>query len=54
MKLLIIPDPHANPDYNNERFRAAGRLLMEEQPECVVCLGDLADGIKQYFGAHPT
>jgi len=43
MKLLIIPDPHANPDYNNERFRAAGRLLMEEQPECVVCLGDLAD-----------
>ena len=43
MKLMIIPDPHAHPDYNNERFRAVGRLLMEEQPECVVCLGDLAD-----------
>lgn len=40
---MIIPDPHAHPDYDNERFKAAGRLLMEEQPECVVCLGDLAD-----------
>ena len=43
MNLMIIPDAHAHPDYNNERFRAVGRLLMEEQPECVVCLGDLAD-----------
>jgi len=43
MNLMIIPDAHVHPDYNNERFRAVGRLLMEEQPECVVCLGDLAD-----------
>ena len=43
MNLLIIPDAHAHPDYNNERFRAVGRFLMEEQPECIVCLGDLAD-----------
>ena len=43
MNLMIIPDPHAHPDYSNERFRALGRMLMAEQPDCIVCLGDWAD-----------
>lgn len=40
---LCIPDPHAHPDYNNERFTAVGNLIVALQPEVVVCLGDMAD-----------
>ena len=43
MKLLIIPDPHANPDYDNDRFKALGKFIMHEKPEVIVCLGDMAD-----------
>jgi len=43
MNLLIIPDAHAAPGYDNERFTAAGQYLMRERPEHVVCLGDWAD-----------
>ncbi len=43
MNLLIIPDAHAAPDYDNERFTAAGQFVMDERPEYVVCLGDWAD-----------
>ena len=43
MNLLIIPDGHAHPDYDNERFRALGKFIIKEKPEYIVCLGDLAD-----------
>ena len=41
--MLIIPDPHAHADYDNERFKALGKFIMKEQPEYIVCLGDMAD-----------
>ena len=43
MKLLIIPDSHAHPEYGNERFLALGRLIVEERPDVVVNLGDMSD-----------
>jgi predicted phosphodiesterase len=43
MKLLIIPDAHAHPKYDNARFEWLGRLLQAEKPDTVVCLGDFAD-----------
>lgn len=43
MKHLIIPDPHAHPEYDNYRFLALGRFIMEERPDVIICLGDMAD-----------
>lgn len=40
---LIIPDPHAHPEYDNRRFKALGKLIAELQPSKVICLGDFAD-----------
>ena len=38
-KLLIIPDAHAEPNYDNDRFTWLGNLIFEEKPDVVVCLG---------------
>lgn len=43
MKLLIIPDCHANENYDNSRFTALGRFVVEERPDIIVNLGDMAD-----------
>jgi hypothetical protein len=43
MKHLVIPDPHAHPDYNNVRFTALGNMILDERPDVVICLGDMAD-----------
>jgi|TARA_R110002096_G_C14605202_1_gene723001 hypothetical protein len=43
MNLLVIGDPHANPDYDNDRFTGLGEYIAQEKPEYVVCLGDMAD-----------
>lgn len=43
MKLLIIPDAHAHPDYDNERFSALGNLIVEERPDTILSIGDMAD-----------
>lgn len=43
---LIIPDPHANPNYNNDRFDWLGALIMHQRPEFILCLGD--------FGCMPS
>ncbi len=43
MKLLIIPDCHAHPDYDNRRFDWLGQFLVDELPDVVVCLGDFVD-----------
>lgn len=42
-KHLIIPDAHAHPKYDNERFKALGRLIAEERPDNIICIGDWAD-----------
>jgi hypothetical protein len=40
---LIIPDPHAHPDFNNDRATWAGNLIKDVKPDVVVMLGDSAD-----------
>lgn len=42
-KLLIIPDAHAHPEYDNDRFCWLGDYIHEVQPDIVVCIGDFAD-----------
>lgn len=43
MKHLIIPDGHAHPDFNNDRWRALGRFIVEERPDVIINIGDMAD-----------
>lgn len=40
---LVIPDPHAHPDFNNERATLAGKLIKDLKPDVVVNLGDMWD-----------
>lgn len=40
---LVIPDPHAHPDFNNDRADWVGRLIVDLQPEVLVNLGDMWD-----------
>jgi hypothetical protein len=42
-KVLIIPDAHAHPQFDNTRFSWLGQLIAEERPDTLVCLGDFAD-----------
>ena len=35
MNLLIIPDAHANPDYDNERFTHLGKFIVAHKPEYI-------------------
>ena len=48
--ILIIPDPHDEPGVDKERFKWAGRMIVDKQPDTVVCLGDGAtmDSLSQY------
>jgi len=41
--ILVIPDPHATPSHDNNRFTALGRFIIDRRPDIVVCLGDFAD-----------
>lgn len=40
---LVIPDPHAHPDHNNDRFTHLGNLVAALRPDAVICIGDWAD-----------
>jgi predicted phosphodiesterase len=40
---LIIGDPHSSPSYDNHRFTALGRFVVEERPEIIICIGDWAN-----------
>jgi hypothetical protein len=42
-RLVVIPDAHAHPEYDNERFKILGRFINDVQPDYVVCIGDFAD-----------
>lgn len=43
MDILIIPDAHAHPKYDNKRFTELGKFIDQTNPDHVVCLGDWAD-----------
>ena len=43
MNLLIIPDAHAHPDYDNDRFSWLGQYILDVRPDIIVCLGDFGD-----------
>ena len=40
---LIIPDPHAHPDFHNERADWLGKLIKYLKPDVVINIGDAAD-----------
>jgi len=40
---LVIPDSHAHPDYNNDRYTWLGRFICDLKPDVIVNLGDQAD-----------
>ena len=42
-KILVIPDGHANPSYDNRRFELLSNLIIDERPDIVVNIGDGAD-----------
>jgi len=39
----ILPDPHASPDFNNDRAEYIGKLILDLKPDVLVNLGDCAD-----------
>lgn len=42
-KLLLVGDPHSSPDTDNRRFDWLGRMILEEEPDVVLCIGDFSD-----------
>jgi len=40
---LVIPDPHAHPDFSNERADWVGKLITDLKPDVVVNIGDMWD-----------
>ena len=42
-RLLLIGDPHCSPDTDNRRFDWLGNMILETDPDMVVCIGDFAD-----------
>lgn len=41
--VVVVPDQHAHPDYNNDRATWVGKLIADIRPNTVVNLGDCAD-----------
>lgn len=41
--ILVIPDQHSHPDYNNDRADWLGAYIAEQKPEIVINMGDAAD-----------
>jgi hypothetical protein len=39
-EILVIPDPHDEPNVSKERFGWLGNLIVDRLPDTVVCLGD--------------
>lgn len=40
---LVIPDPHAHPQFKNERADYLGKLIVDLKPDVVINLGDMFD-----------
>lgn len=43
LKLLVLPDSHANPKVSLRRYHWLGRLILDAKPDVIVDLGDFAD-----------
>lgn len=43
MNILLVGDPHASPDTDNNRFDYLGNMILELAPDMVVCMGDFGD-----------
>lgn len=41
--ILVIPDGHAHPDFNNDRADLLAKVIVDLQPDIVVNIGDGAD-----------
>ena len=54
--ILVIPDAHAEPDADNDRFELAGKFALEHRPNKIVCLGDWADmpSLSSYDKGHKS
>lgn len=39
----MVPDPHAHPDFNNDRADWLSKLIIDVRPDVVVNIGDAAD-----------
>lgn len=42
-KILVIPDAHQNPKSDLNRWKILNKLIIKEDPDHIVCLGDLFD-----------
>lgn len=40
---LVLPDPHAHPDYPNDRADLVGKLIVDLKPDVFINLGDMWD-----------
>ena len=40
---LFIPDAHSEPEHDNKRFEALGKLVYDIRPDFVVEIGDFTD-----------
>ena len=47
---LVLPDSHAHPRYDNERYEWLGKLILAERPDVIINLGDQDDmpSLSQY------
>lgn len=41
--VLVVPDQHAHPDFNNDRADWLGKLILDLRPDVLVNMGDAAD-----------
>ena len=40
---LVIPDSHAMPTHNNDRYEWLGKFIFDIRPDVVIDIGDSAD-----------
>lgn len=40
---LVLPDPHAHPDFSNERADWIGQLIVDIKPDVLINMGDMWD-----------
>lgn len=43
MRILVIPDSHAHPDFNNDRAEKLSYFVINQKPDVIVNLGDQFD-----------
>lgn len=52
-KILLIGDPHAHPDYDNDRFEWLGKFAVSAKPDHIVVMGDWGDIPSLSFHGKP-